>query len=211
MERTPIDTSLADLDAIQRRIDKLIQSEKTLIADLSRRSDTCWTYPDPVSISDYYLSCIQLAEQRKALCEEVTAHLKRAADGFRKLQPLIEQGRKKQEAEKDFTIAKPIQPSSRNVSFTCQRTDLSNAIKIIRDTKLRVVTIATAFAEHKIYLKTNMVEIPVACTNPIGADTTFSVPITFLKNYCKFTPETEYHFTLTGTELQINTTILTVK
>lgn len=60
MERTPIDTSLTDLAAIQRRIDKLIQTEKTLIADLSRRSDTCWTFPDPVSISDYYLICIQL-------------------------------------------------------------------------------------------------------------------------------------------------------
>lgn len=211
MERTPIDTSLADLAAIQRRIDKLIQSEKTLIADLGRRSDTCWAYPDPVSISDYYLSCIQLAEQRKALCEEVTAHLKSAADNFRKLQPLIEQGRKKQEAEKNFTVMKPVQPSTRKVSFSCQRTDLCNAIKVIRDTKLRVVTVATAFAEQKIYLKTNMVEIPVTCTNPSGADTTFSISITLLKNYCKFTPETEYRFTLTGSELQINTTIFNIK
>ena len=211
MERTPIDTSLTDLAAIQRRIDKLIQTEKTLIADLSRRSDTCWTFPDPVSISDYYLSCIQLAEQRKALCEEVTAHLKSAADCFRKLQPLVEQGRKKQEAEKDFSVAKPIQPSSRSASFTCQRTDLCNAVKVIRDTKLRVVTIATAFAEQKIYLKTSMVEIPVACTNPSGADTSFSISITLLKNYCKFTPETEYHFSLTGSELQINTTIFNIK
>ncbi len=164
-----------------------------------------------MSISDYYLSCIQLAEQCKALCEETTAHLKSAADCFRKLHPLIEQGRKKQETEKDLTVMQPVQPSSRNVSFTCQRTDLCNAVKVIRDTKLRVVTIATAFTEHKIYLKTNMVEIPVACTNLSGADTSFSISITLLKNYCKFTPETEYHFTLTGSELQINTTIFNVK
>jgi hypothetical protein len=52
------------------------------------------------------------------------------------------------------------QLSQRNASFTCLRTDLSNALKFFGNTKFCVTTVATSFAEHKIYLKTDMLEIP---------------------------------------------------
>ena len=103
------------------------------------------------------------------------------------------------------------QLSQRNASFTCQRTDLSNALKILGNTKLRVTTVATSFAEHKIYLKTDMLELPVTCIDPKGTDVTFSILITLLKKYCRFTPEKEYHFVIKNDELQINSTIFNVK
>ena len=103
------------------------------------------------------------------------------------------------------------QLSQRNASFTCLRNDLSNALKNFGNTKFGFVTIATSFAEHRIHLKSDMLEIPMTCTDPKGSDVSFSISITLLKKYCRFTPEKEYHFTLTGSELQINTTIFNIK
>ena len=76
------------------------------------------------------------------------------------------------------------------------------------DTKL---TVSTAFAEQKVFLKTNVFEVPIACRECKGNNASFTLLLLGLKNYCKLIPDETLRFSLDGDSLQINTTILTVK
>lgn len=102
-------------------------------------------------------------------------------------------------------------PSKSGASFTCKRKELSSALSSVKLRKNANLSIETHLAEQKITLKTAAFELPVACSDCKGSDAVISLPLTGLKNYCKLVPDETLRFALDGNELQINTTILTVK
>lgn len=98
----------------------------------------------------------------------------------------------------------------KSASFVCSRKEFYSALKTIKKQRSGQFTVATMFAEKRIYLKAEGFDSSVACSEFTGNDVSFRLPLTAMKQYCQLTPDVNYRFTLDGDSLQINTTIINV-
>lgn len=97
-------------------------------------------------------------------------------------------------------------------SFECKRADILKALKIIkvRGSKLMLL-IETNIAEKKVALKTSIGETEIPGDNFTGQNCSIYLPFKSFKDYCDITPNDTYTFTVSGDELQLNTTIYRIK
>lgn len=100
--------------------------------------------------------------------------------------------------------------NKRNASFVCNRKELYAALSSVKMKESAKLTFKTNFNEQKVMLVTSRFELPVACTDCIGNDTTFALLLSDMKAFCKIVPDETIRFKLDGNSLQINTTILRV-
>ena len=102
------------------------------------------------------------------------------------------------------------QQVKRNASFVCKRSDLLNALKSVKGSRARPFTLTTVFAEQKLIIKIDFFDFPIPCSDCIGEDVSFSLPLASMKQYCTLTTDESYRFTIVDNSLQLNSTFIRI-